>query len=61
MVLGGALRVVGCVHGVRWCLSRGWVCGVRLCFARGWICGGSVYEIIIYNRYVAYQTNLVYK
>lgn len=34
MVLGarGALRVVGCVHGVRWCL------------ARGWICGGSVYE-----------------
>lgn len=49
MVLGGALRVVGCVHGVRWCL------------ARGWICGGSVYEIIIYNRYVAYQTNLVYK
>lgn len=49
MVSGGALRRVGCVHGVRWCL------------ARGWICGGSVYEIIIYNRYVAYQTNLVYK
>lgn len=59
MVLGGALRMVGCVHGVRWCLARGWVCGVSLCFARGWICGGSVYEIIIYNRYVAYQTNLV--
>lgn len=59
MVLGGALQVVGCVHGVRWCLARGWVCGVRSCLARGWICGGSVYEIIIYNRYVAYQTNPV--
>lgn len=21
VVLGGALRVVGCVHGVRWCLN----------------------------------------
>lgn len=34
MVLGGALRGVGCVHGVRWCLARGWVCGVRSCLAR---------------------------
>lgn len=28
MVLGGALRGVGCVHGVRWCLARGCVCVV---------------------------------
>lgn len=55
-----------------WCLASGWVCawckvvpceglGVwcKVVPCEGWICGGSVYEIIIYNRYVAYQTNPV--